>query len=149
MDTLIAHDWPGNVREFQNAIERAVVLADSSLIRARDLPPVVASKASGADTDEETELAALATPVGAPPPGSSLLPSTPAQASQPGPAADGKPGASASQASVVSLKKFNRDQETAYISHILALTGQDKEQAARMLDISLATLYRKLAEEGI
>ncbi|MFN7980991.1 MAG: sigma 54-interacting transcriptional regulator [Vicinamibacterales bacterium] len=34
---LAAHDWPGNVRELEHVIERAVVLASSSRLRARDL----------------------------------------------------------------------------------------------------------------
>jgi transcriptional regulator with PAS, ATPase and Fis domain len=49
---------------------------------------------------------------------------------------------------VVSLKKFSRDQEMAYLQHVLALCGQDKEEAARRLEVSLATLYRKLADDG-
>ncbi len=45
------------------------------------------------------------------------------------------------------LKDFIRDQEVAYIHRILAQTEGDKEEAARVLGVSLATLYRKLAEE--
>lgn len=33
-----AHDWPGNIRELQNVIERAVVLTESDRIRLQDLP---------------------------------------------------------------------------------------------------------------
>ena len=35
---LIAYDWPGNVREMENAIERAVVLGSSAFILPEDLP---------------------------------------------------------------------------------------------------------------
>jgi PAS domain S-box-containing protein len=35
---LAAHDWPGNVRELRNALERAMILEDSSLITADSLP---------------------------------------------------------------------------------------------------------------
>ncbi len=38
MDKLIAYHWPGNVREMGNMIERAVVLARGSVIKAEDLP---------------------------------------------------------------------------------------------------------------
>ncbi len=31
---LARHDWPGNVRELRNVVERAVILADPSLLRA-------------------------------------------------------------------------------------------------------------------
>jgi NtrC-family two-component system response regulator AlgB len=39
---LLAHDWPGNLRELRNAVERAVILCPSSVIEAADLgiPPV-------------------------------------------------------------------------------------------------------------
>ena len=35
---MMKHDWPGNIREFENAIERAVVLGSSEFILAEDLP---------------------------------------------------------------------------------------------------------------
>jgi transcriptional regulator with PAS, ATPase and Fis domain len=46
------------------------------------------------------------------------------------------------------LKNFLREQEIAYLHRVLAQTSGDKEKAAQMLGISLATLYRKLSEEG-
>lgn len=35
---LLAHDWPGNLRELRNAIERAVILARGESVAASDLP---------------------------------------------------------------------------------------------------------------
>ena len=35
---LLAHDWPGNVREIRNAVERAMILEESTLIRPASLP---------------------------------------------------------------------------------------------------------------
>jgi two-component system, NtrC family, response regulator AtoC len=35
---LLSHDWPGNVRELRNAIERAMILEESSLIHSASLP---------------------------------------------------------------------------------------------------------------
>ena len=46
MDTLMRYDYPGNVRELQNIIERAVVMARERVISTRDLPVEV-----GADAD--------------------------------------------------------------------------------------------------
>lgn len=40
---LTAHDYPGNVRELENAIERAVVFSEGDRIRREDLPPFVAA----------------------------------------------------------------------------------------------------------
>jgi transcriptional regulator with GAF, ATPase, and Fis domain len=36
-DLLLAHAWPGNIRELQNAIERALILAQGELISAEHL----------------------------------------------------------------------------------------------------------------
>jgi two-component system response regulator HydG len=38
MHLMMDYDWPGNVRELQNTVARCVVLSNSSLIRAADLP---------------------------------------------------------------------------------------------------------------
>jgi PAS domain S-box-containing protein len=35
---LLTHDWPGNVRELRNAIERAMILEESTLIGSASLP---------------------------------------------------------------------------------------------------------------
>ena len=37
-DMLIAYDWPGNVREMENVVERALILADDRNITCADLP---------------------------------------------------------------------------------------------------------------
>jgi transcriptional regulator with GAF, ATPase, and Fis domain len=39
IEALMAHEWPGNIRELENAIERAVVLAERPVITVPDLPP--------------------------------------------------------------------------------------------------------------
>src|SRR5690606_16274743 len=35
---LVTYPWPGNVRELQNAVEHAVILAESELVDVRQLP---------------------------------------------------------------------------------------------------------------
>ena len=37
-NSLLAYDWPGNVREMENAIERAVVLGNTDVLLPDDLP---------------------------------------------------------------------------------------------------------------
>ncbi len=44
MEMLKAHDWPGNIRELRNAVERAVILCDGELITREHLPPDMAGK---------------------------------------------------------------------------------------------------------
>lgn len=41
IDALLTYDWPGNVRELERVVERAVALATSAEVTARDLPPAV------------------------------------------------------------------------------------------------------------
>jgi len=38
LDAMRAHAWPGNIRELENAVERAAVLCDGPRIALRDLP---------------------------------------------------------------------------------------------------------------
>jgi DNA-binding NtrC family response regulator len=45
LDTILRYPWPGNVRELRNAIERAIVLGESELVDANDLPEVVTATA--------------------------------------------------------------------------------------------------------
>jgi len=41
---LKSHDWPGNVRELKSAIEFAVCVADSNILRAEHLPDHIKCK---------------------------------------------------------------------------------------------------------
>ncbi|WP_074310255.1 sigma 54-interacting transcriptional regulator [Singulisphaera sp. GP187] len=38
VEALVAYDWPGNIRELENVIEHAVVLADGPAVTREDLP---------------------------------------------------------------------------------------------------------------
>jgi transcriptional regulator with GAF, ATPase, and Fis domain len=83
VDALVAYDWPGNIRELENVLERAVVLADGPAVTLGDLPlelrqpgrrrlrprlpaPVVSSAASAsAGPSPASTPAAIAHPSGA------------------------------------------------------------------------------------
>jgi two-component system response regulator AtoC len=47
---LVAHQWPGNIRELRNAIEHAVLLTEDGVIRREHLPETVLGSASGASS---------------------------------------------------------------------------------------------------
>ena len=49
IEILTNYNWPGNIRELENAIEHTVVFANSDIIQANDLPPKIHP------TSEETE----------------------------------------------------------------------------------------------
>ena len=50
MDALVRYPWPGNIRELQNFIERAVILSPQSVLRAptSELEPFQPNKESNA-----------------------------------------------------------------------------------------------------
>jgi two-component system response regulator PilR (NtrC family) len=140
---LTNHGWNGNVRELENVLERAMILGD------------------GDGVDEMVErLPELGV----------FLEERPAPAQAPGDAAAGRagrpgPGARApgdfvrlrhlaEQVTVedptlrpADLREAVRLFERRHIHDVLVQTDFDKREAARLLGISLASLYRKLAGE--
>jgi transcriptional regulator with GAF, ATPase, and Fis domain len=46
METLINYNWPGNIRELENLIERLSILVDDNTIRYQDLPEKMKEKAT-------------------------------------------------------------------------------------------------------
>ncbi len=50
MNMLIDHTWPGNVRQLENVIERAIVMAEGDTITTEHLPFVVRSEVAHPDT---------------------------------------------------------------------------------------------------
>jgi len=62
IDKLMEYSWPGNIRELQNTIEKAVILSESSVIRPEDLylrpAPEIRDPGSFA-TLEEMEMAMI------------------------------------------------------------------------------------------
>jgi len=125
MEALCAYDWPGNVRELENALERGATLCDGDVIGLADLPAsMITAIGLSSATGSDTTIFPLPTP-NAPVSGNNPLP--------------------ADAQDLIPLKSYLKEQEHAYLNRVLQHCGGDKERAAHLLEISLATLYRKLA----
>jgi DNA-binding NtrC family response regulator len=56
MERLLGFSWPGNVRQLENAIERACVTARGPVIEADDLPPELSAPVPLKDADRDVDL---------------------------------------------------------------------------------------------
>jgi len=134
MEALCAYDWPGNVRELENVLQRGCALCENNVMRLADLPAAVQAQACAAKraapdaTGGEAPSAESVYPL--------YNPTTPAS-----PAVH----SNSAMQPVEPLKDFLKEQEAAYLNRALSQAGGDKEKAAGLLGISLATLYRKLS----
>jgi len=140
LEILTGYDWPGNVRELENAIERATTLCDGEVIQREDLPPNIVASTKVTLTPEAK--------------GAATLPGVPEPALAPMTASgNGAANSIAGEAAVphlnqiASLKNYLKDQESTYLNRVMQQCGGDKEKAAIVLGVSLATLYRKLSGE--
>ncbi len=143
MEAMSLYGWPGNVRELQNVVERACALSESHVIRRQDMPSNIAELVKEDDAGVETGFIEKANEKDVE---ESLFPlehsaESGIQASSPDQMAGSITGP------LKPLKNFLREQEVAYLNRVMTHTGGDKEEAANILEVSLATLYRKLSEE--
>ena len=52
IDMLMSYHWPGNIRELENTVERAVLVCDGNVIHGHHLPPTLqTAEASGTVTE--------------------------------------------------------------------------------------------------
>jgi len=58
VEALLAYDYPGNVRELENAIERCVTLSGSNVIGKEELPDTVATRHQATDSLRLSDVAA-------------------------------------------------------------------------------------------
>jgi transcriptional regulator with PAS, ATPase and Fis domain len=132
MNLLKVYDWPGNVRELQNAIERACALCDDGVIVLRDLPERVLEMVAGGGSHVRPRQLSVS-------PQMSSETNSPLSEKAVGPVQR------YGSVPAMQLKEFLHKQEVTYIEQAIDAAGGDKEKAAQMLGISMATLYRKLA----
>lgn len=121
-EAIMEYDWPGNIRELMNCLERMMSLNSGPLLHFADLPTPVANYTRARN---QTGLAATATAgVGA------RTMTTPA---------------AMPPRSIVPLQEL----EKRAIQNALVHTRGDRTTAAQLLGIGRTTLYRKLKEYEI
>ncbi len=119
LDVLRSYDWPGNVRELENLLYRIATLGSD--LTPEELPDFFRDKLHllrGRDFTGTGERF-----FASPPAGTGEKFSAPTE--------------------LEPLDNFVTRMESDYIEQVLARCGNDKELAAKRLDISLATFYRK------
>ena len=155
---LTAYDWPGNIRQLENAIFRAVVLSEGPELLDTDFPQIAAQLPGYFAAEHPTLVvdnshaysadAAMAERTERFPHGISLG----AAATSPLPAGD--VSASASDNVIVSTNTSGdvrklADVEEELIRFALKFYRGQMSQVARKLGIGRSTLYRKLKDYGI
>jgi two-component system response regulator AtoC len=132
---FMEHDWPGNIRELENLIKRAVVLGGEIPIRK-----------------ELTQSMALAMQRAAPPPRHAPAAPTPAAAPPP-PQSPAAMAAAAAEAGNYSLKDISRsaarEAERELILKMLQHTRWNRKETAEILGISYKALLYKIKENGL
>ncbi len=133
MQLLTRYDWPGNIRQLENAVFRAVVLTDGATLTPQEFPQIAAQVDGSAAPPEITELSAP--------------PTDPVEIDFDLGRTD-----TSGQISAIDVNGDVRplaDIEAAMIR--LALERYDRRMTlvARRLGIGRSTLYRKLKELGI
>ncbi len=131
-----AYGWPGNVRELQNVLRNVAVLRDGPLVAPSMLPARIAAAATGEATSGAPGLVADDAPRAAPEAKSASV--APRDAGAPEP-----PSAVPTDALGKLVGMRLADLEREFIEATIAACGGSIPRAARLLDLSPSTLYRK------
>ena len=137
MDMLNSYSWPGNVRQLENTIFRAVVLCDGDVLEIMDFPQI--ATAMGIVPRERPQSAVQSSVSDGAPAVRSTVPAPPFN---PSPYAIGAADESGHMRRLEEL-------EAEIIRMAIARYRGRMSEVARRLGIGRSTLYRRLKELGI
>ncbi len=130
---LVAYDWPGNVRQLENAVYRAIVLADAPYLQPYDFPAVSGVKAP---PPEEASSAPAPRVIDNIPSMQQLMDEMPV---------DSPVKFLDERGHLRKLEDIERD----LIQLAIELYSGHMSEVARRLGIGRSTLYRKVREQGL
>ncbi|MGE5502727.1 MAG: sigma-54-dependent transcriptional regulator [Ignavibacteriales bacterium] len=130
LDCLTHYDWPGNVRQLENAVYRAIVLADAPYLQPHDFPAISGVKAPPMAAPAPAE------PLPTAPTTEQLMASLPKDV--PVQILDDRGH----------LRKLE-DIERDLIQLAIEIYAGHMSEVARRLGIGRSTLYRKVRENGL
>ncbi len=125
---LQSHEWKGNIRALENAVERGVLLAKGPLVQLEDVAP---------SRDSSSQMRAFAIPPPPPPSTSSMAPAP--ESERPAALPDGG----------IDLRAAVATYENELIRRALERTGGNRNQAARLLGLKRTTLVEILRRRAI
>jgi DNA-binding NtrC family response regulator len=129
LQLLMAYDWPGNVRQLENTVYRAIVLADGPCLQPHDFPALSGLKPPAAEAGA---------------PAAPALPLT-AQAYVADMPKEAPVRILDERGHVRPLEEIERD----LIQLAIEIYSGHMSEVARRLGIGRSTLYRKVREQGI
>ena len=124
---LTAFDWPGNVRQLENAVYRAIVLSDSPYLQPYDFPAISGVAAPPSEAAPVSALASVTAPA------------------QDEPVAEAPVRILDARGHLRTLEEIERD----LIQLAIEVYAGHMSEVARRLGIGRSTLYRKVREQGL
>jgi DNA-binding NtrC family response regulator len=135
MAHLCQLDWPGNIRQLENAVYRAVVISEGDQLGLSDFPLVQAHPPTISDVHTEPLIVSPA-----------IQPSTPAISGSEVPISPAPASGSLSMLTASGEVRPLEDMENEIIRFAISHYRGQMSEVARRLKIGRSTLYRKLDE---